>query len=374
MEGINKFETLFRPLKINNLTLRNRIVMAPMTRSMSSRGIPTQEVADYYAVRARAECGLIITEGVEIEHKASSGYPDVPHFYGEEAIAGWRRVVESVHAAGGAIFPQLWHVGSVRKKGMPPNPEVPGYAPSPEPNPINEDASEIPKEMSLKDINEVITAYVESARNAKQIGFDGVEIHGAHGYLIDQFLWKHTNLRTDSYGGSMVKRTRLAKEIIMAVRQEVGEEYPIVFRYSQWKNGAFDAKLAHTPAELEKFLDILVDAGVDLFHCSTRRYWEPEFEGSKLNLAGWTKKLTGKPSISVGSIGLDNETFNTLMGEKTSMTGIDRLLEMMANDEFDLIAIGRMYLCDPKIAEKLHEGRLDDIIKFDVKCLEKLVR
>lgn len=252
MEGINKFETLFRPLKINNLTLRNRIVMAPMTRSMSPRGIPTQEVADYYAVRARAECGLIITEGVEIEHKASSGYPDVPHFYGEEAIAGWRRVVESVHAAGGAIFPQLWHVGSVRKKGIPPNPEVPGYAPSPEPNPINEDASEIPKEMSLKDINEVITAYVESARNAKQIGFDGVEIHGAHGYLIDQFLWKHTNLRTDSYGGSMVKRTRLAKEIIMAVRQEVGEEYPIVFRYSQWKNGAFDAKLAHTPAELEK--------------------------------------------------------------------------------------------------------------------------
>lgn len=146
------------------------------------------------------------------------------------------------------------------------------------------------------------------------------------------------------------------------------------FRFSQWKPGAYDAKLAQTPAELEKFLEILVDAGVDLFHCSTRRYWVPEFADSKLNLAGWTKKLTGKPCISVGSVGLDNETAKPSMGEKPSMTGIDRLLEMMSRDEFDLIAIGRMYLCDPEVAKKIHEGRIGDINKFDFSCLEKLVR
>lgn len=373
MNEISKVETLFRPFKLKNVTLRNRIVMAPMTRSKSPGGIPTQDVADYYAARARAECGLIISEGTEVDHIASGGYPDVPHFYGEEALAGWRRVIESVHAAGGAMFPQLWHVGSVRKKGMLPNPEIPGYGPSAVPNPANETALETPEEMSLKDIKDVVAAFAKSARYAQQIGFDGVEIHGAHGYLIDQFFWEHTNKRTDSYGGSLENRARLAKEIISAVRREVGPEYLVGFRFSQWKTGAYDTKLVQTPAELEKLLEILVDAGVDVFHCSTRRYWLPEFDDSSLNLAGWAKKLTGKPCISVGSVGLDNETIETFMGKKPGMTGIDRLLEMMSRDEFDLIAIGRMYLCDPEIAKKIHEGRLGDIIKFNSSCLQKLV-
>lgn len=229
MNEINKVETLFRPFKLKNMTLQNRIVMAPMTRCMSPGGIPTQDVADYYATRARAECGLIIAEGTEIEHSASSGYPDVPHFYGEGAMAGWRRVVEGVHAAGGAIFPQLWHVGSTRKRGMPPNPEVPGYGPSAVTNPVHKKTPEIPKEMSLKDIEEVIGAYVKSARLAKQLGFDGVEIHGAHGYLIDQFFWEHTNRRTDNYGGPLINRTRLAREILKAVRCEVERNILCVF-------------------------------------------------------------------------------------------------------------------------------------------------
>jgi 2,4-dienoyl-CoA reductase-like NADH-dependent reductase (Old Yellow Enzyme family) len=136
---------------------------------------------------------------------------------------------------------------------------------------------------------------------------DGVEIHGAHGYLIDQFFWEGSNRRDDEYGGDLAGRSRFAIELIQAVRAAVGPDFPIIFRFSQWKQQDYTARLVQTPQALAAFLQPLSEAGVDIFHCSTRRFWEPEFDGSELNLAGWTRQLTGKPTITVGSVGLDGE-------------------------------------------------------------------
>ena len=131
------------------------------------------------------------------------------------------------------------------------------------------------------------------------------------------------------------------------IRQLCGDEFPIILRISQWKLQDFDAKLARTPEELQRFLEPLVAAGVDLFHCSTRRFWEPEFDGSNLNLAGWVKRITGLPTISVGSVGLDEEFVTTFAGGTAGVVGIDNLLKRMEREEFDLIAVGRAQISNP---------------------------
>lgn len=247
-------EPLFRPFRLGSRDLRNRIVMAPMTRSHSPDKVPGPDVAAYYRRRAEGETGLIITEGTNPDHPAASGYPDVPGFYGEVALAGWKRVVDEVHAAGGAIMPQLWHCGSIRAAGMEPDPAVPGFGPSAVRHPAQPKEDEVPHEMTQADIDETIASFVRSAVSARELGFDGVELHGAHSYLIDQFFWEATNQRRDTYGGSFERRLTFAIELIQAVRKAVGSTFPIVFRFSQWKQGDYECKLAKDPAELERFL------------------------------------------------------------------------------------------------------------------------
>jgi 2,4-dienoyl-CoA reductase-like NADH-dependent reductase (Old Yellow Enzyme family) len=311
--------------------------MAPMTRQFSPDGIPGSNVAGYYRRRAENAVGLIVTEGTIINHPDASNQANVPHFYGEAAMNGWAHVVSEVHEAGGRIIPQIWHMGA---KGH-----------------VND--------YSEAEIATIVQEFAQAASEAKRVGFDGVEIHGAHGYLIDQFLYEKTNSRTDRYGGDMMARTRFAVEVIEACREVVGPEFPIVLRLSQWKSDDYQAKLAETPELLEQLLAPLVQAGVDIFHCSTRRFWEPEFEGSDLNFAGWTKKLTGKPTITVGSIGLDGD-FTSLFteGKGASNVGIDGLVQRLQNDEFDLVAVGRALLVDPEWAKKIQEGRTDDLVPF----------
>jgi len=277
---------LFEPVEFGSLKLANRIVMAPMTRSFSPNGVPGDNVAQYYGKRAHAGVGLIITEGTTIEHAGSNGSPRVPRFYGADALAGWSKVVAEVHKYGGKIVPQLWHVGYQRKKGMEPDPEIPGYGPMT----IKKDGLVETIGMDQQEIDKVVNAFADAAGNAQKVGFDGVEIHGAHEYLIDQFFWEHSNQRQDQYGGSLQNRLKLALEIIRAIRKTVDPDFPVIFRFSQWKQQDYKAKLARSPAELESFLGPLSDAGVDFFHASTRRFWEAEFEGSDLNLAGWAKK------------------------------------------------------------------------------------
>ncbi|MGW3148781.1 NADH:flavin oxidoreductase [Streptomyces sp. NPDC001177] len=362
-------EILSRPVSINGLTVPNRIAMAPMTRQFSPGGIPGEDVASYYSRRAAAGVGLIVTEGTYVGHDSAGQSSRVPRFHGEEQLAGWAKVAEAVHAAGGTIVPQLWHIGMVREQGQPPYADAPAVGPSG----LRIGATEATgRAMDRTDLDAVVGAFAEAAAAAERIGFDGVELHGAHGYLIDQFLWAGTNRRTDAYGGDPVARTRFAAEIIAAVREAVSPEFPVIFRYSQWKQEAYDARLAETPEELEAILTPLAAAGVDAFHASTRRYWLPEFEGSDLNLAGWTKKLTGKAAVTVGSVGLDGDFIRGFMGEGSPLKGIDDLLDRLERDEFDLVAVGRALLQDPEWAAKVLAGRFDELAPYDAAALKTL--
>ncbi|MGV9250664.1 NADH:flavin oxidoreductase [Streptomyces sp. NPDC003697] len=363
-------EILSRPVVLNGLTVPNRIAMAPMTRMFSPGGVPGEDVVSYYARRAAAGVGLIVTEGTYVGHESAGGSGRVPRFHGEEQLAGWAKVAEAVHAAGGTIVPQLWHIGMVREQGRGPFPDAPAVGPSG----LRVDGTAgTGKAMTQRDIDDVIGAFAEAAAAAERIGFDGVELHGAHGYLVDQFLWAGTNRRTDAYGGDAVARTRFAAELVAAVREAVSPEFPVIFRYSQWKQEAYDARLAESPEELEALLTPLAAAGVDVFHASTRRYWLPEFEGSDLNLAGWTKKLTGKQVISVGSVGLDGGDFlKAFQGEGASVGSLDNLLDRLEREEFDMVAVGRALLQDPEWAAKVLGNRFDELKPYEASALQTL--
>jgi len=368
---MKSLEKLFTPFESEKLNLANRFVMAPMTRQFSPGSVPNDAVAEYYARRAEGGVGLVITEGTCVDHAGAHGYDNVPSFYGEEALAGWKKVVEAVHEKGGKIAPQLWHVGSVRKPGKGPNKDAPGFSPSGlfKPGKTNGVA------MTKEDIKNVVKAFAQAAADAKRIGFDAIELHGAHGYLIDQFFWEGTNQRNDEYGGSLTNRARFAVEIIEACRAAVGEAFPIIFRLSQWKQQDYTAKLADTPEVLDQLIQLLSDAGVDIFHCSTRRFWEPEFEGSPLNFAGWIRKLSGKPAITVGSVGLDGDFIgegnSDLTGSAEPM-GIDRLVERFEHDEFDLVAVGRALLVDPQWVNKIRTSDLKNIKPYTKDALMSL--
>jgi len=227
--------------------------------------------------------------------------------------------------------------------------------------------------MTGQDIAETISAFAQAAEQAKKLGFDAVEIHGAHGYLIDQFFWHPTNQRTDSYGGkSLVERSRFAVEIVQAVRQATGPEFPICLRLSQWKQQDYTAKLAATPEEMQAWLTPLVQAGVDIFHCSQRRFWDPEFAGSDLNFAGWAKKLTGKTSITVGSVGLSGDFIAAFGGEASKPSSLDELLRRFDRGDFDLVAVGRALLADADWAQKINEGRSSELRGFSKEALATL--
>ncbi|MGW8959317.1 NADH:flavin oxidoreductase [Paenibacillus sp. NPDC055715] len=370
-------ELLFKPFKAGNLSLSNRIVMAPMTRNFSPQGIPGSEVAAYYRRRAENAVGLIITEGTAINHPAAVEHTSIPNFYGE-GLKGWAKVVEEVHTVGGKIIPQLWHVGAARKIGASnqPNPEALPVGPSG----ITPAGEKVVEPLKEAEIANIIEAYAQAAADAQRVGFDGIELHGAHGYLIDQFFWDKTNKRTDPYGGDLAQRTRFAVEVIEACRRAVGPDFPIVLRFSQWKMYHYEEKLAQTPEELEQFLSPLVEAGVDVFHCSSRRFWEPEFEGSDLNLAAWTKKITGKPVITVGSIGLEKAFLSELEKNNSSQTDqsssiqerLEQLVGQVEREEADLVAVGRALLVDPAFAVKLRDKRIEEIVPYSDEALKTL--
>jgi 2,4-dienoyl-CoA reductase-like NADH-dependent reductase (Old Yellow Enzyme family) len=301
---------LFKPMRLRSLTLRNRFAMAPMTRRASPGGIPGADVAEYYARRAAGGVGLIITEGIRLA-EPEAGWPSgIPTLVGDDALAGWRAVTRAVHGHGGAIAAQLWHQGAERS---------------------------------------------------------AVELHGAHGYLIDEFLWARTNLRTDGYGGDLSARARFPAEVVAAVRAAVGQEFPIIFRFSQWKQTDYAASVADDPADLQELLAPLVDAGVDMFHPSTRRHHESAYPDAdlELSLSGWTKKVTGAPVIAVGSVGLETEFTPGRPGGHIPPAPVDRLLDQYGSGEFDVVAIGRALLADPTWVNRLRDGSLDGFNGYD---------
>ena len=355
---------LFKPFKLGGLELPNRIVMAPMTRNMAPEGVPGQANADYYRRRAEGGVGLILSEGTVIDRPVSRNEQHIPFFHGAAALDGWQTVIDTVHEAGGRMGPQLWHTGSTKSSS---GWEQPGAVESPS----GLLAPDTPRgeEMTESDIADTIAAFARAAADAKRLGFDVAELHGAHGYLIDEFFWDGTNKRGDAWGGdSLVERSRFAVEIVKAVRAAVGPDFPVILRLSQWKQQDYTVRLAPTPAEMEAWLTPLADAGVDVFHCSQRRFWEPEFpeiDGEDgLNFAGWAKKLTGRPTISVGSVGLDGDFFGAFAGQSSNTASLDKLLTRLDSDEFDLIAVGRALLSDADWPEKVRSGAMDSLTGF----------
>ena len=190
-------DSLFTSFALKSLHTDNRIVMAPMTRGMSPDNKPSDASVEYYRRRAAGGVGLIITEGTCPNHIAASGYENVPYFHGEDRLAGWKKVVDAVHAEGGKIAPQLWHCGGMRKRGTLPEGDVDGYTPSG----MNVPGKVARHIMTQQDIDDVVRSFAEGARDAQKLGFDAVEIHGAHGYLArsvflggdesaDRSLWR----------------------------------------------------------------------------------------------------------------------------------------------------------------------------------------
>jgi len=363
-------DILFEPQPFGPATLRNRIAMAPMTRKRSPGGVPSEEVAAYYRRRGEGGAGLIFSEGAFIDHPSAqahegNAYDNIPHFFGRDALRGWERVLAEVRGAGALFVPQLWHVGEVRRLGMADDPAVPGFGP----REIVENGKAVVKAMSERDCEEIADSYARCARAVREMGCGGVALHGAHGYLMDQFFWSETNRRSDRYGGGMENRSRLACLVVERIRDGVGPGFPIVFRFSQWKMTDYDARIAESPAELGVLLDRLVAAGVDWFDVSTRRFWEPAFEGDPRSLAAWTRHLSGKPAIAVGSIGLDRPHQSKVFRDKVDIAAqfadVEPVAEALARRDFDLAAVGRAILADPEWPEKVRTGRTAEIRPFE---------
>ncbi len=362
---------LFDPFRLGAITLPNRVAMAPMTREMAPGGVPTDAMAAYYARRAKGGTGLIITEGVSPSHAGAFG-ASVPRLFGEDALAGWRAVVEAVHAEGAMIFAQLWHVGAFSPSmiGMTDS-LAPGYDRL-SPSGLAARGKPFGRAMKSTDLSTTIDSFGEAARAARAIGFDGVEIHGAHGYLPDQFLWSATNLRQDGYGR---EPTRFLTELVTAVRAATDPGFPIALRMSQWKQLDYAAKLATSPQALAAIVEPLAASGVDLFHCSTRRFWEPEFTGERLTLAGWVRKLTAVPTMTVGSITLDTD-FKAEGGKVHAGTAADHIAMIeagLASGDFDLIAVGRAMIANPDWAALVARGEAHRLKPFDKAGLDQLI-
>jgi len=359
---------LFEPFSARGLELKNRIVMAPMTRSRSPGGIPNTENAAYYRRRAAGEVGLILSEGTITRRGGASNDPGIPYFFGSAALEGWKTVIDEVHAAGGRMGPQIWHQGMSRKPGTGPFPDAPSDGPSG----ITLTGKKIADEPSEEEVLDMAQAYADAAGEAARLGFDCIELHGAHAYLIDEFFWERTNQRNDRFGGDLRRRCEFAAETIRRCRRAIGA-LPLIIRISQWKSSDYNARIAHTPEELAIWAGALAEAGADIIHCSQRRIWEPEFpeiDGPEgLNLAGWVKKLTGLPTISVGSVGLTSEFTGAFRGEGSGVGKLDIVVERLVRGDYDLVAVGRALLQDPEWAIKVRQGRTDELTDYDAKAL-----
>ncbi len=370
-------DILFAPFASRALALPNRIVMSPMGRAHTDGGRPHADYAGYFRRRVEGGVGLAITGAAAVAHDLADYDGTGPHFFGEAPLAGWDEVRAAVQGAGGKLIPQLWHTGMERRTALFGDTAAIG----PSGLSIEDlDAGRGPsgRTMDRDDMAKVVAAFAAGARSAQALGFDGVEIHAGHGFLLDQFLWPGTNRRTDGYGGEAEARARFPAEVVAACRRAVGGDFPILVRLSQFKLGAYGAANAASPEELGRLLAPIAAAGADILHCSQREAWTPAFAGSPLNLAGWAKRLTGLPSIAVGSIGLGGlfteEEAATPGGglPPVSLAKLDEVCAMMERGDFDLLAIGRALLADADWARKIGEGRDTELKAIDLAALTTL--
>ena len=359
---------LFTPFRLKNLTLANRFVMPAMQRGMCEDGKPTAALAAYYRRRAEGGVPLIIGESAAVDHPTATRQP-ASAWINAASRDAWARCVDAVREAGGHMLIQLWHEGAVRKDdGLSVSPS--GLVQPGRPN---------GRAATLAEIAELTQAYARSALLAQEAGAAGVEVHAAHGYFLDQFLWAGINHRSDGYGGAdIAHRARFPAEIVAAIRAACGPDFVISLRFSQWKEVDYAARVAATPDELATFAGMMKRAGADVLHASTRRFWEPEWDGDRRNLAGWAKAAGGGlPVITVGSVGLDTDVMTTFIEGRDPgpriAEAIDDLEIRLAEGEFDLVAIGRALIGDPDFVRKLAErdyGAIRTFSRADLGTLE----
>lgn len=341
--------TLFDPVKAGSLELPNRIAMAPLTRNRSPEAIPNELTATYYAQRASA--GLLISEATAISQQGQ-GYADVPGLYGSEQLEGWKRVTDAVHDAGGRIVTQLWHVGRISHESLQPEEQAPvapsAIAAKTQTYLIDADSGEghfaatsEPRALDAEELPGIVHNFVVAARNAVQTaGFDGVEIHGANGYLLDQFLKTGANQRTDAYGGSIENRARLLLEVTRAVAEAIGAD----------RTGIRLSPV--TPAN-----DIADADPQPLFEHVVR-------ELAPLNLAyvhiiegatGGPRELPERP-FDYAAL---KAAYRDAGGQGAWMVnnGYDRAsaMEAVASGQADIVAFGRAYIANPDLVQRLQE-------------------
>lgn len=361
-------DPLFEPLQVKATVLRNRFVMPAMQRGFLKECTPTAAMAAYLEGCARGGMGLIITEGTGPDHP-SAFWQGTFGVLRREDQAIWRDIVSRAKSGGAALLVQLWHAGSCRV--VPPE-SAWAKSPTLSPSGLLQAGRPNGAAMTARDIEEIRDAFVRAALFAQEIGADGVEIHAAHGYLLDQFLWHETNIRTDEYGGAtLAERARFPRDVVAAVRATCGDDFLISFRFSQWKEVDYEARIVAHPDELRPAIGMLRAAGVDIFNVSTRRFdrieW-PELDPRR-TLAGWVKSMTDAAVIAVGSVGLNNDIASNLFGGKNPELQVERDLERvraaMAEGQFDLVGIGRAQIANPDFVARVQRGEIAALRSFD---------
>ena len=332
---------LFTPFQVGALSLPNRLVMAPMTRSRANNegNVPTDSTVEYY--RQRASAGLIITEGSQVSQQGV-GYVNTPGIYSEAQVAGWKKVTDAVHAAGGRIFIQLWHVGRISHPFFH-NGELPVAPSAVKPTDVmaytanGMEEIPAPRALELSEIPGVVDQFRQGAKNAKAAGFDGVEIHGANGYLLDQFIQDGTNQRTDAYGGSVENRARFVLEVVQAVVEVLGADR-VGIRLAPTGNvgGISDSDrkgtFSYVTEQLNKF-------GLAYLHVIEALPGHPMAAKHGQELVGpHLRKIFKGPFILNG--GYTQETAEAAL----------------ANNEADLIAFGVPFIANPDLVERFQQG------------------
>jgi len=326
---------LFEPVSLGRLTLPNRIVMAPLTRNRATRdGVPQAMHVEYY--RQRASAGLIISEASPISPQGI-GYPGTPCIYTAAQVAGWREIVTAVHAAGGHMFLQLWHVGRISHPSLQPAGQLP-VAPSalkPAGEAVTYEGMQpyvMPRALAAEELPEIVQHYVRASRNALEAGFDGVEIHAANGYLIDQFLRDGSNRRTDAYGGTLENRARLLQEITTAVCAAVGADR-VGVRLSP-ENGFNDMHDSDPQQIFNHVAGLLGDYGLAYLHV---------VEGDM---------QSGERRIDYGAL---RSRFGGLYMANCRYD-LERAQHALQSGAADLVSFGTLYIANPDLVERFRRG------------------
>lgn len=355
----------FQPWARGSLRLRNRIAMAPMTRRKAAEdGIPTRAIADYYARRARHGVGLILSEGTGIDGLHAYDTLTVPRFETDAQLEGWRRVVEAVHAEGGAFAPQLWHTGPRAADPIGPSDFQPEPGPDGRPRPAV-------RAMREEDFAQVLEAYRRAAVAAREIGCDALEIHGAHGYLLDSFLSPKRNRRQDRYGGDAEGRMRFPLEVLRTAREAAGPDMPILYRFSQWRIEDYQERKWAEPEDLGVWVRALAEAGADVLHVSTRDATAPGFEDpGATTLSGWARRLSGLPTMAVGKVSVTEPFFGEEEAPRVRDPG--PALALLESGEADLLAVGRALIANPDWVEVVRDGDWRELRPYDRAMLDTL--